>query len=359
MLKASAWLTFLLASAMAQEPLQVHSQQAVLTTRLGDLVLELYPGAAPNHVRHFVQAVEDGEYDGTTFHRAVYMGIIQAGDPLSKDESNRERYGTGGLNRLAKEASPVPHSRGALSAVLIPGRPDSAGLQFFICVTDQTQLDGDFTAFGRVVEGIEVAEAISQMKTDDQQRIVERLEIERAFLRDPPAPEPIPFQDAPAVELSQHRALIRTPHGEITLEFFAQDAPEHVRQFLRFAQLGLYDGTTFHRVSPGFVIQGGNISARQPPAPEKQRELLRGLPLELNANLHEKGTLSMARGDDPNSGIDSFFIALDRLQHLDGVYTVFGKVVEGLDVVDRIASVAVDGEAPVEPIPITIKVVVP
>ncbi|HSR68964.1 MAG TPA: peptidylprolyl isomerase [Acidobacteriota bacterium] len=364
LLAAVASLSFVYAqSGASPQPqdedgsLQTHAKQVVLQTSRGDLVLELYPKAAPRHVEAFLKRVEEGFYDGTAFHRAIPYGIIQGGDPLSRDPAERERYGTGGLNELEWEDSPVSHTRGALSAVLIPGQRDSAGSQFFICVTDQTQLDGQFTAFGRVVEGIEVGEEISQIPTDDNQVLEERVEIERAYLRDPPPPEVIPFLDTPAQELERYGAVIHTPHGDIRLRLFPQAAPQHVRQFLRFAKLGLYDQTLFHRVVPGFVIQGGSIENRQPPIADKYRPLLRPLPLEIGGHEHAKGTLSMARGDDPASGLDSFFISLSRHPYLDETYTIFGEVISGLEVVDEIASAQVEGETPVRPIPISIEVV--
>ncbi|HSR49413.1 MAG TPA: peptidylprolyl isomerase [Acidobacteriota bacterium] len=347
--------------AQGEEPAaeQPYEKQVVLETGRGEIVLELYPQAAPRHVEAFVKRVEGGFYDGTAIHRAIPYGIVQGGDPLSRDPANREQYGTGGLNELAREDSPVSHTRGTLSAVLIPGRPDSAGSQFFICVTDQTQLDGQFTAFGRVVEGIEVTEEISQIPTDDSQLLTERVEIERAYLRDPPPPEVIPFVDTPVEQLKGYGAVIHTSYGDIEIELFPEDAPRHVRQFLRFAQLGLYDQTLFHRVVPGFVVQGGSIENRQPPVADKYRPLLQSLPLELNDHQHFKGTVSMARSEEPDSAVDSFFISLGRHEYLDDTYTVFGQVTSGIEVVDEIASVRLDGEAPVTPIPITIEVLLP
>lgn len=358
-IRAAASAIFLLTPVLAQQQPTPYPKQAVLETRLGAIVIELYPEAAPRHVQSFIERIESGFYQGTAFHRAVAWGIIQGGDPLSRDPAARDRYGTGGLNELPREDSPVSHLRGTLSAVLIPGQPDSAGSQFFICVTDQTQLDGQFTAYGRVVEGMDVVEQISQLPADDQQRLQERIEIDKTYLRDPPPPEVIPFVDTPAEELARYRAVVRTSLGEFEVEFFPQQAPNHVRQFLRFARLGLYDGTTFHRVVPGFVIQGGNLSARQPPVPEKYKDLLQPLKAEFNQHPHQAGTLSMARGDDPDSGMDSFFVVLARQEYLDGAYTAFGCVVRGMETVEALAAVPLDGESPVEPIPIEIKVIQP
>jgi peptidyl-prolyl cis-trans isomerase B (cyclophilin B) len=239
----------------------------------------------------------------------------------------------------------------------VHGRPDSAGSQFFICVTDQTQLDGQFTAFGRVAEGMETVEKISQLPADTDQRVTERVEVVRAYLRVRPPPEEVPFINTPVEELAGYRAVIKTSLGEIELAFYPERAPEHVRQFLRFAQLGLYDGTDFHRVAPGFVLQGGFLANRRPAVPEKYRNLMKPLKVEFNDKLHERGTLSMARGEEPDSGMDSFFIVLDRQPHLDSQYTVFGWVTRGMEVVDAIVARPVQGETPVEPVMMEMRVI--
>src|SRR5205807_1976012 len=121
--------------------------QAVIETSSGTIVLDLLADAAPTHVAHFIVRAREGAYDGTIFHRVVPNGIIQGGDPLSKDAAQKAKYGTGGLNELRFEANGETHTRGAVSAVLIPGRRDSAGAQFFICISDQPALDGQYTVF--------------------------------------------------------------------------------------------------------------------------------------------------------------------------------------------------------------------
>jgi len=360
--KSFVFVSTLALAALATVPLYAEElpppaeKQVVFETSHGDIILEVFPQAAPDHVAKFLERVKSGFYDGTAFHRAIPFGIIQGGDSLSKDPEKRAQYGTGGLGEIKKENSPLSHKRGTLSAVLIPGNPDSAGSQFFICVTDQVQLDGQYTAFGRVVDGTAVVEKISQAPTDATQLITERIELKRAYLRGRPPPEVIPFVDSPVAELEKYRAVIHTPLGDIRLVFYPQDAPEHVRQFLRFAKLGLYDGTTFLRVVPGFVLQGGLMDTRKPPVPDKYLPLLKPLKAEFNQHKHVRGVLSMARSDDPNSGMDSFFIVLDIQPHLDGQYTAFGFVESGMEVVDAIVARPVSGETPIDPLPLTVEV---
>jgi len=325
---------------------ELQNKQAVVETSLGTMVFDLLADAAPNHVAHFITRAREGAYNGTIFHRVITMGIIQGGDPLSKDPAQAARYGTGGLNELRFEANAEKHTRGAVSAVLVPGRRDSAGSQFFISVSDQPALDGQYTVFARVAEGMTVAQKISTVAADGQVP-KERVEIRHVTIRDTPPPVPEPFVSATVAEMASRRAVLETPLGSITVEFFPDRAPNHVRQFLRLAQAGVYDGTAFHRVVKGFVIQGGFMPTRREPPDDKQETYIRTLQPEFNDTPHDRGTLSMARGDDPASATSSFFIVLARTPALDGRYTVFGRVIAGLDVVEKIEAQPVNGETPV------------
>jgi peptidyl-prolyl cis-trans isomerase B (cyclophilin B) len=326
---------------------ELRNKQAVLETSFGTIVIDLLPEAAPNHVAFFVTQARAGAYDGTAFHRVIPMGIVQGGDPLSKDPRQAAKYGTGGLGRLRFESNAETHTRGAVSAVLIPGNRDSAGSQFFICVSDQPQLDGQYTVFARVAEGLLVAQKISTAAANGEVP-AERIELRTVRIREKPAPEPEPFSTESVAELAGVRAVLETAAGRMTVELFPDRAPTHVRQFLRLAVAGVYDGTAFHRIARGFVIQGGHLPTRREPLDERQQSFVRMLQPEFNDTPHELGTLSMARGDDPASASSSFFIVLARTPSLDRQYTAFGRVVDGLDVVEKIAAVPVEGETPIE-----------
>jgi peptidyl-prolyl cis-trans isomerase B (cyclophilin B) len=334
-------------------PAELQNKQAVLETSYGTIVLDLLADAAPNHVAHFITRAREGAYDGTTFHRVIAMGIIQGGDPISKDPAQQAKYGTGGLGVLRFEANGEKHTRGAVSAVLVPGRRDSAGSQFFICITDQAALDGQYTVFARVVDGIAVAQKISMVAADAGNVPSERIEIRKATIREKPAPEPEPFLTTTVEELSRHRAVIETSMGNLAVELFPDRAPAHVRAFLRMASAGVYDGTAIHRVARGFVVQGGFLPTRREPLEPKQQTYVRQLPPEFNPTPHDRGILSMARGDDPGSATSSFFIVLARTPALDNRYTVFGRVVDGLDVLGQMEAVPVNGEEPVTRIDVT------
>ena len=327
---------------------EMKGKQAVIATSKGTFVIQLLPEAAPNHAGHFIEEARKGTYDKTTFHRAIRMGIIQGGDPLSKDPAKRAMYGTGGLGKLAAEINREPMTRGAVAAVLQPGKPDSAGTQFFVAVTDQVALNGQFTVFGRVVEGLEVVQAISEAPVDEQSKVVERIEIESVAIRDAPAVEPLPFATETPESLAKYRAVIETTKGAITIAFDPAKAPEHVRNFLRLASAGVYDGTAVHRVVKGFVIQAGFLPTRAAPLTQQQQSYVTNLQPEFNDTPHVAGVVSMARLDDPASASTSFFICTGPAPSLDRKYTAFGHVVDGMDVVQALDAVPVSGDAPVE-----------
>jgi len=335
--------TLLPASSAAQSP-----QQAVLETTAGTIVWDLLADKAPSHVALFIKTAQAGGFDGTAFHRMVRYGIVQGGDPGTRDPAARAKYGSGGLNQLKTEITDERLTRGAVAAVQVPGKPDSAGTQFFMCINAQPSLDGKYTVFARVVEGLLVAQKVSETPVDDQGLATERVVLTRVTIRDKPAETPEPFSTEPVEDLARYRAVLETSLGVITLSFTPAKAPAHVRNFLRLAQAGVYDGMGFHRVVKGFVIQSGHLPTRKDPLNERQQSYIRPLKAEFNDQIHELGTLSMARTDDPDSATSSFFLVTARAQALDGKYTVFGKVESGIEVVQKIEAVAVNGETPVE-----------
>lgn len=140
-------------------------------------------------------------------------------------------------------------------------------------------------------------------------------------------------------------AIIETDFGSITIEFYQEDAPNTVKNFITLAKKGFYDGLTFHRVVPGFVIQGGD------PHGDGTGDAGYKIAAEFNSRKHVEGTVAMARGSDINSASCQFYIALKRLPNLDGKYTVFGQVISGMDVVHKIANVKTGpNDRPIEPV---------
>jgi peptidyl-prolyl cis-trans isomerase B (cyclophilin B) len=163
--------------------------EAIVETAKGSFTIRLLPEAAPRHAALFVSTAKAGGYDGTTFHRLIAGGIIQGGDPLSKDPAKAAEYGKGGLGLLPAEFSEHPFVRGTVAAARRPSSPDSGGKQFFVCLRDQPSLKGQYTIFGEVVSGIEVADQLSLAPVDGD-RAKERLEM-KVTVREPgPAPRP-------------------------------------------------------------------------------------------------------------------------------------------------------------------------
>lgn len=153
-------------------------------------------------------------------------------------------------------------------------------------------------------------------------------------------------QDAANVE-----AVIKTDKGEIVFRFFPQVAPVTCASFIHLARSGFYNGTAFHRVEPGFVIQGGDPKSKDPNA----TDVGTGgpgydIPAEFTSTPHKTGTVAMARAQDPNSGGSQFYICLGDLPQLDGQYTVFGQVASGMDVVNSIVPGDVMREVEIRPI---------
>ncbi|MEQ1858710.1 MAG: peptidylprolyl isomerase [Chthoniobacteraceae bacterium] len=148
---------------------------AVITTTEGVMVLEFWPDVAPNHVANFKKLATSGFYDGTCFHRVIKGFMIQGGDPLTKDDSQQARWGTGGPGwKVDAEFNKKSHVRGVLSAARSQD-PNSAGSQFFICHDKATFLDGQYTAFGILIKGDDVLEKINSTQTGGQDRPVKKM----------------------------------------------------------------------------------------------------------------------------------------------------------------------------------------
>ena len=162
-----------------------------------------------------------------------------------------------------------------------------------------------------------------------------------------------------AVVSAQEIAVIETKFGKIEMEFFEDKAPGHVKNFKDLAKKGFYDGTIFHRVIPGFMIQGGDPNTK---SDDRATHGMGGpghsINAEFNDTLHKRGTLSMARSQNPNSAGSQFFIVVKKSSFLDGKYTAFGKVLSGMAVADQIVNAPRDKrDNPDERIEMKVKVV--
>jgi len=159
-----------------QEIERMKQTTAVLETKFGNITLKFFPDVAPKHVNSFIELASEGFFDGTTFHRVVPGFVIQGGDPNSKSD-DRSKHGTGGPGYTLKaEFSKLPHTKGTLSMARA-GDPNSAGSQFFICVADAPFLDGQYTVFGEVIDGMNVVDEIVAQPRDSRDNPNERVEI--------------------------------------------------------------------------------------------------------------------------------------------------------------------------------------
>jgi len=318
--------------------------EAVVATDLGAFRFEFAAGKAPKHVEQFLTLARQGYYDGSAFFRVVANGIVQGGDPLLKDpKTARELWGAGGLNLLPAETGGLKHERGVVSTVHIPNKPDSDGAQFFVCVYPQPSLDGQYSAFGRVTEGMDVVERISQAPvradgmTETPVRIL-KVTIEKKKVE--------PFLTATPDEMRK-TVTLKTTLGSIKIRMQPDWAPNHVRNFLKLVSTGWYNGTAFHRLVKGFVAQGGMGNTRTGNPAHPADRWVHPLKGEFRGDIkHDRGIVSMARTDDPDSATTSFFLMLGPASYLDGKYSAFGRVVAGMEVLDAFEKEDVDGETP-------------
>jgi peptidyl-prolyl cis-trans isomerase B (cyclophilin B) len=159
-----------------QEIKKMAETSAVIETKYGNMELKFFPDVAPNHVNNFIDLAKKGFYDGTIFHRAIPGFMIQGGDPNTKNP-DRSKHGLGGPGYTVKaEFNEKPHKRGILSMARA-ANPDSAGSQFFICVANAPFLDRQYTVFGEVVAGMEVADIIVSQPRDKRDNPNERVEM--------------------------------------------------------------------------------------------------------------------------------------------------------------------------------------
>ena len=153
-------VTHLRAEEKKESPMNASNEVAVIKTNEGDMVIQFWTDAAPKTVENFKKLSRAGFYDGTIFHRIVKNFMIQGGDPLSKDPSKEDRYGSGGPGyKIKAEFNDHSHERGVISMAREP-EPDSAGSQFFICLAPVTRLDHQYTTFGKLIKGDDVLENI-------------------------------------------------------------------------------------------------------------------------------------------------------------------------------------------------------
>ncbi|CUS77364.1 peptidyl-prolyl cis-trans isomerase B (cyclophilin B) [Candidatus Kryptonium thompsonii] len=158
----------------------------VIETKFGNIVIELFDDVAPKHAENFKKLAREGFYNGTTFHRVIPDFVIQGGDPLSKDK-DRNNDGRGGPGYTLPAEIKMPHKRGFVGAARQPDNVNpekrSNGSQFYICLKDLPHLDGNYTVFGRVIEGMDVVDKIAQVPRDKRDNPIEKVEMKKVYLK--------------------------------------------------------------------------------------------------------------------------------------------------------------------------------
>ncbi len=329
----------------------MRGKQAVVETSLGTFVLQLLPDAAPNHVGLFMKIARDGGFAGTAFHRVVKYAVIQGGDPFTRDPARVADWGQGGLNQVSREPNAEKHTAGAVSAVADPSRPDSAGSQFFVAVTDQPALDGQYTVFARVVDGLEIVQQISAVEADADGRPRARVDVTGGH----DSRHAGPSHSSKTVRRSS-AAIARSSRqtwGRSSSRCCPTRRPRPSVSFFGVAHAGIYDNTLVHRVAPGFVVQTGAINFRQTPlTPHKCDSCERRLPSSPRRPTNSASSrwraarIRRARRRRSSSASDSAGRSTASTRCSRGS-------TGGAEALDRIANVPVDGETPLKPVLVT------
>lgn len=311
----------------------------------GTIELDLYGKAAPVTVVNFATLANSGFYDGLTFHRIIEGFMMQGGCP------NGDGTGDSGKNIKGEFTSngvnnTIAHVRGVISMARNGHQLydqylyDTASSQFFIVHEDSREsLDGKYAAFGMVTSGMDVVDDVCKgVPVTDTNGTVEK-EYQPVIKSIKVTCISSDFEvKAPVVT---HEAVIEIEnYGTITLNLYGNIAPITVANFEKLANEGFYDGLTLHRIIKNFMMQGGcpdGDGTGDAGQDIKGEFLENGI---YNSISHVRGVISMARGNEPDSGSSQFFIVHKDSPHLDYSYAAFGKVTSGIEVVDKICEEA-------------------
>ncbi|MCS7063166.1 MAG: peptidylprolyl isomerase [Methylacidiphilales bacterium] len=374
---------------------KLDDEVVVFETSFGKIVAVLWPQEAPATVANFKKLISEKFYDGTSFHRVIKDFLVQGGDPLSRDPRNRN-VGTGGPGYFIKaEHNNQPHTKGVLSMARDERNPDSAGSQFFFCLKDRPELNGKYTAFGKVIEGFEVLDQIAGVevtfnhagerslpitrvglnlvKLEKQQEyaeVIARLDrqhrdhslmeaLKGKTTKDPNAP-PAATPPPPNVTDETEVLLIKTTLGEMSFVLWDQEAPHAVNYVKNLIRRRYYDETAIHRVIPRFMIQGGCPFSRDFKSRlvgTGGREEAQGVEFEYLDRVPQRGFIGLARQEGDRSSIGTqFFVCLDELPEIQNRYPLFGQLFKGESTLNAISGVEVTyGKAgekskPVQPV---------
>ena len=292
----------------------------------GRVVIKLRNDFAPKHAERIKQLARDGFYNNVPFHRVIAGFMAQTGDGEYGDGTGGSKYPD-----LKAEFSNVPFVRGIVGMARTPD-PNSANTQFFIMYADNAGLNGQYTVVGQVVSGMDVVDKIKkgsearqrrghrsrQASLTDAGRRRHESEISQQQLKGHTMAKP------------EDTLTLETTKGKVVIAMRPDLAPGHVARIKELVKEGFYDGIVFHRVIDGFMAQTGCPHGTGTGGSGKK------LKAEFNKEPHVRGTVSMARAANPDSGDSQFFICFDDARFLDNQYTAWGNVIEGMDNVDKI-----------------------
>jgi peptidyl-prolyl cis-trans isomerase B (cyclophilin B) len=195
-------------------------------------------------------------------------------------------------------------------------------------------------------------------KPDEQAKPLEALKADEPTIKPSTVNKSEPFDSASIEKMAAQCVTLETEAGNIEIEFFPKEAPETARNFLNLASIGAFDTMTFSRVVKDFVIQSGNAKSRETLPMELFQRLRRTIPDEPNSIKHVRGIVSIARPEEANKATAQFFILIGPAEHLDGKFTAFGRVRNGMELVDSINQAETEGEKPIKPVRIKRAVIV-
>lgn len=335
----------------------------------GKILIRLFPDVAPETVKNFKKLVSENFYDGIIFHRVIENFMIQGGDPDGNGMGGSDKTITGEFTSNGFTNN-LLHVRGTVSMARTDD-PNSASSQFFIMHKTTSSLDGDYAAFGHVIKGMTVVDAIASVYTDTNNKPTKDVVIKSIRFVDPSSievdtsvssdifeeskeketlSEYLDFEQIDLSEISSldnvSKAVDKTnyvmldieDYGKVVIRLFPEVAPITVANFKELVDDGFYDGLTFHRIIENFMIQGGNPEGDGSGGSDEEiygEFTSNGFENNLE---HIRGVVSMARSNDPDSASSQFFIVHKDSPHLNGSYAAFGYVVYGMDVVDEIAA---------------------
>ncbi len=340
-----------------KETNEVTNYVKIVTMDSDVIIAELYPDVAPITVENFGKLIEEKFYDGIIFHRVIEDFMIQTGDPLGNGTGGSDETIKGEFSENGVE-NDLSHERGVLSMAR-SSLMDSASSQFFIVHQDSNYLDGSYAAFGKVIAGLDTVDKIATVDTDTSDKPLEEIIIESIRFVEIEKEEfekitegkvdDVSFKETN--EVTNYVKIVTMDSDVIIAELYPDVAPITVENFGKLIEEKFYDGIIFHRVIEDFMIQTGDPLGNGTGGSD---ETIKG---EFSENgvendlSHERGVLSMARSSLMDSASSQFFIVHQDSNYLDGSYAAFGKVIAGLDTVDKIATVDTDtSDKPLEEI---------